>query len=373
MRAPLATPLDEAGAFMHVEGPNYPRPSDASTGHQSGSSADVLLLSPERLLWEAAHIGGRHPGVREAPAADSWGVSVASFCAQNPNYPRCSMSASSLQATGSTPEFTFQSHAVRTNLDALGNVWFVAKDVCDVLGLKNVSDTLAKVLDDDEKGVDTIYTPGGPQEMTTVSEPGLYRLIAKSRKPVAKAFQRWVFHEVLPTIRRTGSYQAAPAPDLSAQIEAAVAKALAAQAALPPAEEPRPQIDAALLAQLRQDHHAEIKEAQRLWGDSMTRVHSLRCQMGRMASKVNPSGIVDPTSLSQRAYGMVDECQKLMTPFFDLLEDLLALGREACLQEAEQRAMARRLRELEGAPRAKAARGLRCKLPVGHSTPGFLA
>ncbi|MGK7876673.1 MAG: Bro-N domain-containing protein [Xenococcaceae cyanobacterium] len=82
---------------------------------------------------------------------------------------------------------------------------WVAQDVCAVLEIKNVSDTLAK-FDEDEKGIASIYTLGGLQELLTVTEPGLYRLIFKSRKAVAKRFQRWLFHEVLPSIRRTGSY-----------------------------------------------------------------------------------------------------------------------------------------------------------------------
>ena len=82
---------------------------------------------------------------------------------------------------------------------------WVAQDVCAVLEIKNVSDTLAK-FDEDEKGIASIYTLGGLQELLTVTEPGLYRLIFKSRKAVAKRFRRWLFHEVLPTIRRTGSY-----------------------------------------------------------------------------------------------------------------------------------------------------------------------
>ena len=72
-------------------------------------------------------------------------------------------------------------------------------------------------LDDDEKGVNSIHTPGGVQEMTTVNEPGLYALVLGSRKAEAKRFKRWVTHEVLPAIRKTGSYAvpavaALPAP-----------------------------------------------------------------------------------------------------------------------------------------------------------------
>lgn len=79
--------------------------------------------------------------------------------------------------------------------------WFVAKDVCDILEIKNVSDTLAKVLDEDEKGIETIYTLGGQQEMSIVNEPGLYSLLLRSRKPEAKDFKRWITHDVLPQIR----------------------------------------------------------------------------------------------------------------------------------------------------------------------------
>ena len=98
--------------------------------------------------------------------------------------------------------FNYGQNEVRT-VQVDGEPWFVAKDVCDVLGISNVSDTLSKVLDDDEKGVDSIYTPGGNQQVSIVNEPGLYSLILRSRKPEAKTFKRWITHEVLPTIRKT--------------------------------------------------------------------------------------------------------------------------------------------------------------------------
>lgn len=87
-----------------------------------------------------------------------------------------------------------------------GEPWFVAKDVCDILGIA-VRDT-SKTLDEDERGVDTIHTHGGDQKMVIINEPGLYRLILKSRKPEAREFQRWVTHEVLPSIRKHGGYMA---------------------------------------------------------------------------------------------------------------------------------------------------------------------
>lgn len=86
-----------------------------------------------------------------------------------------------------------------------GEPWFVARDVCECLELANTSQTLS-YLDDDEKGVTTNDTPGGAQEMSIISEPGLYSLILRSRKPEAKAFKRWVTHDILPSIRKTGGY-----------------------------------------------------------------------------------------------------------------------------------------------------------------------
>ena len=85
-----------------------------------------------------------------------------------------------------------------------GKPWFIAKDVCDCLG--TATKDLPAILDEDEKGVDTIDTLGGPQQMTVISEPGLYSLVLRSRKPKAKAFKRWVTHDVLPSIRKTGAY-----------------------------------------------------------------------------------------------------------------------------------------------------------------------
>lgn len=86
-----------------------------------------------------------------------------------------------------------------------GQPWFVAKDVCECLELTDVSKTIS-LLDDDEKGTNSIRTPGGEQQMLVVSEPGLYSLILRSRKPEAKAFKRWVTHDVIPSIRKRGLY-----------------------------------------------------------------------------------------------------------------------------------------------------------------------
>lgn len=92
------------------------------------------------------------------------------------------------------------------NLTVKGEPWFVAKDVCDILGIKNNRDSISKILDDDEKGVEKADTPGGVQEIGIVNESGLYSLIMRSNKPMAKVFRKWVTSEVLPSIRRNGFY-----------------------------------------------------------------------------------------------------------------------------------------------------------------------
>ena len=101
-------------------------------------------------------------------------------------------------------QFTYGDSSLRV-VEIDSQPWFVAKDVCGILGLANMHSSLA-ALDEDEKGVHTMDTLGGNQEMTVISEPGLYSLILRSRKPEAKTFKRWVTHEVLPSIRRHGMY-----------------------------------------------------------------------------------------------------------------------------------------------------------------------
>lgn len=88
-----------------------------------------------------------------------------------------------------------------------GEPWFVAQDVSEALEYRNAPD-MTRNLDDDEKGTQIVRTLGGDQEMTVINESGLYSAILKSRKPEAKTFKKWVTSEVLPSIRKTGSYTA---------------------------------------------------------------------------------------------------------------------------------------------------------------------
>ena len=93
---------------------------------------------------------------------------------------------------------------------------WIAQDVCDCLGLGNVSKALM-LIPDSEKGITKGDTLGGKQDMATVLEPGFYRLVFKSRKPAARRFQDWVFGDVLPQIRRTGTYSASAVDRLTAE------------------------------------------------------------------------------------------------------------------------------------------------------------
>ena len=106
--------------------------------------------------------------------------------------------------------FDFRGASLRTLTDEAGEPWFVAKDVCDILGMSNPSMAVTALDKDEVAQIDPKDYLGSEnrsnQAVNIVSEPGLYKLIMRSRKPEAHEFQRWVTHEVLPQIRRTGGY-----------------------------------------------------------------------------------------------------------------------------------------------------------------------
>lgn len=100
--------------------------------------------------------------------------------------------------------FNYDNNQVRTVMQD-GEPWFVLKDVCNVLCIANDRNVAAR-LDNDEKGVCQMDTLGGTQKMNIINEWGLYNIILRSDKPQTKPFRRWVTHEVLPSIRKSGSY-----------------------------------------------------------------------------------------------------------------------------------------------------------------------
>ena len=133
------------------------------------------------------------------------------------------MNTTAIDAVGNVQEQTAQVFQFKQQQDVRailidGEPWFVAADVCSALGIGNVSlavngraDRESDGLDEDERGIATVNTPSGDQQMLVVSESGLYSLIFKSRKPEAKAFKKWVTAEVLPAIRKYGMYLHTPA------------------------------------------------------------------------------------------------------------------------------------------------------------------
>lgn len=89
-----------------------------------------------------------------------------------------------------------------------GELMFVPKDVCDCLEITKHRDAISR-LDSDERGSVKLDTPGGKQDVAAINEYGLYNLVLSSRKPEAKEFKRWITHDVIPSIRKTGSYSLA--------------------------------------------------------------------------------------------------------------------------------------------------------------------
>ena len=136
--------------------------------------------------------------------------------------------------------FDFKGHKVRTLIFETGQTWWVLKDVCEVLGIRNATD-VAKRLDRDEV---TRFNLGGLSgQANIVNETGLYQIVLRSDKPEAKEFQRWVTHDVLPSIRRHGAYMS----------EAVVERTLA-----------DPDYLIRLATQLKEDRAARVKAERRL-------------------------------------------------------------------------------------------------------------
>ena len=147
--------------------------------------------------------------------------------------------------------FGFEDQLVRV-VDKSGAPWFIAQDVCSCLDIGNSRQAIV-TLEDDEKGVITTDTLGGAQEVNVISESGVYVLIFRSRKPVAKRFRKWVTAEVLPTLRRTGQYiMGVPANDDAAP-------------ALPDAETESPDERATIIAL------QVVREARQVFGRQMAR------------------------------------------------------------------------------------------------------
>src|SRR5699024_2851003 len=100
-----------------------------------------------------------------------------------------------------SPEFG----SIRT-VELDGEPWLVGKDVATALGYKNPQEAIRTHVDDEDKGVSEILTPGGKQSVPIINESGLYSLVLSSKLPTAKQFKRWITSEVIPAIRKNGGY-----------------------------------------------------------------------------------------------------------------------------------------------------------------------
>ena len=105
--------------------------------------------------------------------------------------------------------FVYSGEQLRT-VQRDDGLWWVLRDVCRVLNIGNVTDTKKRLDPDEVDLTDLIDSMGRVQSTTIINEPGLYAVILRSDKPEAKQFKRWVTHDVLPSIRKTGAYGVPP-------------------------------------------------------------------------------------------------------------------------------------------------------------------
>lgn len=187
-------------------------------------------------------------------------------------------------------KFDFRGASLRTLTDKAGEPWFVAKDVCDILELG--TEHLRRDLDEDEVTEATnlpnwqVGSNGGRVPLI-ISEPGLYKLVMRSRKPEAKEFQRWVTHEVLPQIRRTGGYIPTSEPDSDEDIMARAV--LVAQKTI---ERKNQQLQA-------KDAQIKVLEPKARFADAVAASDGT-CLVGELAKMLRQNGMETGTNSARR-------------------------------------------------------------------------
>lgn len=232
--------------------------------------------------------------------------------------------------------FDFETNAVRSvAIDGLP--WFVAADVCRVLGIRNTSQALHP-LDDDQKGVCQIYTLGGEQAMSVVNQSGLLTLISRSDKPVAKRFMRWIFDTVIPALIRDGYYVM---PGVQGAVSADLAELAAKRAyydTLPPAHREQAEARAAMVAEVERligdgwlvgAAVAAVAEAN---GVSVRTVYNARRAVYMVANRDRPAALARRWSGKR---GMIAACHPLALERFTGLVRAGARIRHAYQQMAE--------------------------------------
>ena len=212
--------------------------------------------------------------------------------------------------------FEYESYDIRVVTDNEGEPWWIASDICTVLELSNPTEAI-RGLDDDEKSTLRI-SEGGP-ERNIINEPGLYSLIIRSNKPQARKFKRWITHEVLPSIRKTGNYEVGNVSELDLIIQSAQA------------------MKKIEVRQIEHDNRLQVLEAKQHQNSGETgywtisawcRLNNLTLSMddakrkGRLASRLSAQWGVSVSKVPDERFGSVNSYREdVLDEVFDPIEE----------------------------------------------------
>lgn len=167
--------------------------------------------------------------------------------------------------------FKFGENPVRTITKSVDEIWFVGKDVAIALGHTNPERAIRKFVDDEDKGVTVLVTPGGQQEVTIINEPGVYSLVFASQTENAKQFKRWVTHDVLPSIRKKGYFSLMPDEQLAALLDEQINRSVDGKRLLRESREQR-----TVLLDLERNkisHENYVMQLRCIWGEDSYGFH----------------------------------------------------------------------------------------------------
>lgn len=167
--------------------------------------------------------------------------------------------------------FEFGENPVRTITKSVDEIWFVGKDVAIALGHTNPERAIRKFVDDEDKGVTVLVTPGGQQEVTIINEPGVYSLVFASQTENAKQFKRWVTHDVLPSIRKKGYFSLMPDEQLAALLDEQINRSVDGKRLLRESREQR-----TVLLDLERNkisHENYVMQLRCIWGEDSYGFH----------------------------------------------------------------------------------------------------
>lgn len=167
--------------------------------------------------------------------------------------------------------FEFGENLVRTITKSVDEIWFVGKDVAIALGHTNPERAIRKFVDDEDKGVTVLVTPGGQQEVTIINEPGVYSLVFASQTENAKQFKRWVTHDVLPSIRKKGYFSLMPDEQLAALLDEQINRSVDGKRLLRESREQR-----TVLLDLERNkisHENYVMQLRCIWGEDSYGFH----------------------------------------------------------------------------------------------------